>query len=73
MFLRYRRLSVHGCVVSQLYVCPPSQGAKVKALAEFLEAPKRLSARDQAALVRNALQLPLLPAPSARVLFSEMG
>ena len=30
------------------------QGAKVKALAEFLEAPKRLSARDQAALVRNS-------------------
>ena len=50
-----------GVLFSQLYVCPPSQGAKVKALAEFLEAPKRLSARDQAALVRIALRLSTAP------------
>ena len=53
--LRYKGLSVHKCCLSTVGV-PAMQGVKVKALAEFLEAPKRLSARDQAELVRNALQ-----------------
>lgn len=49
------------------------QGVKVRALAEFLEAPKRLSARDQAAMVRNLLQVPPLPARWAHGSFSAMG
>ena len=55
--MRLRHLSdlltvFKGLFVLHLSWAGAGQGAKVHALAEFLEAPKRLSDRDQAASVR---------------------